>query len=102
MFSTKPNKWKLAKCKRKENDSIVNPHLAFDLRDLEEMRRQGKPISVQNAESMYYEGSTDCSFDLPLDSQRGVDINDMWNHSKSVNNRLSKLGISKVDTAKNM
>lgn len=97
MFSQKPNKWKFARVIRKDTDIVVNPHLAYDLTDMDEMRRQGKPISITNAESMYYEGSETCSFDIPLDLQRGVDINDMWNRAKSVNKTLSKLGASSID-----
>lgn len=97
MFSDKPKKLKVAVAVRRENDVILNPHLAYDLRDLDALRRQGKPISVQNAESLYYDGSETCSFDLPLDSRRGVDINDMWNRSKDVRKTLSKLGAVSVD-----
>lgn len=97
MFATKPKPFKFAVCKAKAHDVVVNPHLAFDLADLDQMRRQGKPISVTNAESLYYDGSESCTFDLPMDMQRGVDINDMWNRSRDVHSRLSKLGASKVD-----
>lgn len=88
---------KVAVCKRKETDPILNPHLAHDLADLDALRRQGKPISIANAESLYYDGSENCSFDLPLDMQRGVDINMMWERSQSVHKAMSKLGAKSVD-----
>ena len=97
MFSKSPKPVKFARCVRTDDDAIVNPHLAYDLSTLDEMRRQGRPISIPNAENLYYDGSEDCSFNLPLDSQRGVDINDMWNRAKSIGKKLSKLGASSVD-----
>lgn len=99
MFSHKPNKLRLAKCVRQEHEVVVNPNLAYDLSALDEMRRRGVPISVSNSESLYYDGITDATFDVPLESQRGVDINQLWLATKKVNRNLSKLGVSKVDVA---
>lgn len=97
MFTGKQNKLVVARCVRRDTDPDMNPHLAYDLSDLDLLRRQGKPISVQNADGLYYDGSEDCSFNLPLDQQRGVDINDLWERSQRVNRKLSKLGLKSVD-----
>lgn len=99
MFSHKPNKLRLAKCVRQEHEVVVNPNLAYDLSALDEMRRRGVPISVSNSESLYYDGITDATFEVPLESQRGVDINQLWLATKKVNRNLTKLGVSKVDVA---
>lgn len=97
MLSKSPKPLRVARCVRRDSDPLMNPHLAFDLADLDALRRQGKPINIANADSLYYDGSENCSFNLPLDRQRGVDINTMWERSKTVSKTMSKLGVSKVD-----
>lgn len=97
MFAQNPKSVKFAKCVRKEYEPEVNGHLAYSLSEINHMVQQGKPISLSNAENMYYDGSEQCTFDLPLDQRRGVDINDMWQHSKDVKKTMSKLGVSSVN-----
>lgn len=93
MFSKSPNKVIFAHLHRTENDVKVQPHLAYDVSDLAQMVQMGKPISTTSAENMYYDGSSDVSFNLPLDKQRGVDLNDMFQAAASARKKLSKIDV---------
>lgn len=97
MFAKSPVKPRFASAKRQSHEPVVGSNLAYDLSDLDYLRRQGKPISPANVEGMYYDGETNVSADLPLDRMRGVDINDMWNAAQDAQKRLTKAGIRKVD-----
>ena len=99
MFSRQPKPVKFAKLVRKDTDIDVIEHLAYDLSELDSMRKQGIPISQNNLESMYYDGDVNCSADVPLDMVRGADINDLWNESQRVNRNLSKRQLRKVSVS---
>lgn len=99
MFKDNPRPVKFARTSLKDTESDVQPYLAYDLSDLDELRKQGRPISGPNIEAMYYDGSPDASFNLPLDQQRGVDINDMWNAVQDGKRKMSKAGVRKVDSS---
>lgn len=97
MLSQKPRPIRFACCKRKEHEEIVRPHLAYSPQELDELRRSGKAISNSAIESLYYDGEViNGDFSLPLDSQRGVDINDMWERSQAERKTRYKTGISNV------
>lgn len=66
------------------------PALALTPAQMDDMRKRGQSISTQNLDNMYYDGSVNNSFDLPLDQIRGVDINDVWNASKESGKKLRK------------
>lgn len=102
MLSKIPKSVKFAKCVRTDDDAVTVPNLAYDLSKLDQMRRNGEPISITNVANNYYDGSETCTFDVPLDMQRGVDINDMWNEHQQHKSVMSKLKISKVDVATKM
>lgn len=59
-------------------------NLALTPTQMLKMQEKGIPISSHNFVNEYYDGDFNCSWDVPLDRQRGVDINDMWNHSENV------------------
>lgn len=97
MFKNNPPAVRFARLETKETDVPVASHAAYDLKDLDDMRRRGVPISTTQHESQYYDGSTDATFDIPLDQLRGVDINDVWNETKRVKGKLSKAKVSKFN-----
>lgn len=96
MFAKCPKSVKFAQTFVRDDEAVVVPHLAYDLADVDTLRRQGKPISQPNVESMYYDGQVTENFDFPLDVMRGVDINDAWDAMQSGRKKISKAGISKV------
>lgn len=102
MFAKKNKPIKFATLKTRETDPQIVPHAAFDLADLDQMRKQGVGISTSNAENLYYDGDVNCSFDVPLDMQRGVDINDLWNADQSTRRRMSKAQLRSVKVGANV
>lgn len=90
MYKDNPPSIKFARLRTQSTDIPVASNAAFDLKHLDEMRRKGTPISTTIHDNMYYEGTTNATFDLPFEQHRGVDINDAWNHSKRVKSALSK------------
>lgn len=99
MFAKNPNKLRFAKTKLTEDEVPVRPFLAYDLRDLDQLRRQGTPLSSTSVENMYYDGIENPSFDVPFEQQRGVDINDVWNAAQDGLRRVSNAGLRKVDSS---
>ena len=97
MFAKNPKPVHFAKLQKRDTDQPVLPHAAYDLHELDDMRKQGIGISVSNAENLYYDGDVNCSFDVPLDMQRGVDINDLWNATQSVKRRMTKAQLRSVN-----
>lgn len=98
MFSKKPNPIRFAQTSLRDDEPIVVPDLAFDLADLDRLRQQGKPISLDNAASLYYDGQENQTVPyVPIERQRGTDINDVWNASLDGKKQLSKAGIRSVD-----
>lgn len=97
MFAKAPKPVKFARTEVKIDEAVVVPHLAFDLADLDALRRQGKPITTANVESMYYDGQETNNFDFPLEVMRGVDINDAWDAMQSGRKRVSAAGVRRID-----
>lgn len=97
MFSKKSNPIRFAHTKLRSDEVKVVPNLAFDLSDLDDLRRQGKPISLENAASLYYDGQEQTVPVVPLERMRGTDINDVWNASLDGQKQLRKAGIRSVD-----
>ena len=97
MFARKPANIRFARTKLKSTESKVQPHLAYDLRDVDALVAQGKSVSNQNVEGMYYDGEQNISFNMPQDRMRGVDINDAWNAMMDGKRRVSRAGVRSVD-----
>lgn len=97
MFKDNPPAVNFARLKSRSTDMPVSIHAAYDIKDLDAMRRSGMPISTSQLDSQYYDGDVDATFDIPMDHLRGVDINDVWNETKRVNSKLSKAKVSKFN-----
>lgn len=73
--------------KRNSEDQPVKGGLAVSPAHMMSLAERGIPISTAN-DAAFYDGEPNPSWNLPLDNQRGVDINDMWNLSRDVRNKL--------------
>lgn len=76
------------KAKPSENDIPVNGKLALTPAKMMKMAERGIPISSQTLNNEYFDGDIKVSWEVPMDRQRGVDVNDMWNHNEDVRKRL--------------
>lgn len=97
MFAWSPNKVNFARIERQEYEDGVEPHAAFDLAELDELRRSGKPISAANAVNDYYEGSAGPTSTMDPLERRGVDINDAYELSMNARTQLKKARTRAVD-----
>lgn len=97
MFAFPSNCVNFARMERKEHEQDINPNLAFDLKDMDELRRQGRPISVSALSQEYFDGQDGRIVDLDPMDRRGVDINDAWVLSKESRSMLSKAKVRKSD-----
>lgn len=77
--------------KRAEGEKVVQSDLAVTPRMMDEMMKKGIPISAQNLNSeMFFDGEPNPSFEIPIDSQRGIDIADCWNAQESIRKKAKK------------
>ena len=83
-------KLKFFRNKESEHDIPVVPNLAITPAQMLKLQEQGIPISSQQLNKEYYDGDTRVSWDIPLDRQRGVSVNDMWNHQQDVREKLKE------------
>lgn len=97
MFKDKPKSVRFAKTFVSDDEVKTVPNLAYDLSDLDELRRMGKPISQESVSSLYYDGEVQDRCYVPLERQRGVDINDVWNAQQTGRRKASKAGVRQVD-----
>lgn len=94
MWCKNPSSVRFARLRTTSDDIPVSQHAAYDLSEMDEMRRKGQPIALNQHDSEYYDGSEDATFELSLDQCRGVDINDAWNQSRDLNRKLSRTKVT--------
>lgn len=94
MFANNPPRVKFAHLRTRDIDVPVSQHAAYDLSTMADMVKNGVAISTSNMDSQYFDGTDTSSFNLPLEFQRGVDINDAWNASKDSKHKLSKAKVT--------
>lgn len=77
--------------KRNTGEKVVQNDLAITPRQMDQMMKDGIPISAQNLNAdMFYDGDANPGFDIPLDMQRGIDIADCWDASVSIRKKAKK------------
>ncbi|MDE6089294.1 MAG: hypothetical protein K2G41_01200 [Duncaniella sp.] len=67
-------------------DKVV-PGLSVSPTQMALMAAKGIPISAQMSES-FVDGVSNPSFDIPIEDQRGIDVNAVWNAQKDARKRL--------------
>lgn len=77
------NKW------REDEDKTI-PNLALTPSQMLDMAEHGIPISNGNLSQLYDDGTVNPSWDIDLDRQRGVDVNQMWEHNQEIKSRFKK------------
>lgn len=73
-----------------KDEKPVQNGLALTPSDIALMTAQGIPVSTQALETMYAEGTTLNTFDVPLEQQRGVDAADLFQAAESSKKRISQ------------
>lgn len=73
-----------------KDEKPVQNGLALTPADLARMTANGIPISTQNLETMYSEGSLELTYDVPLDQQRGIDAADLFQAAETAKKNLKR------------
>lgn len=82
---------RFSNCKSQPNETKVQSGLALTPAEMYTMAQQGKPISAQILpDDNFDDGEPQCSYDITLDRQRGIDVNDLWNAEKEINNKFTR------------
>ena len=96
---------RFANCQVGINENKVQSGLALTPSQMYTLAQQGKPISANILpDDNFDDGQPHCTYELPLDQQRGIDVTDMWNASKIYlkNSTTSKTKITKMAKNKNL
>lgn len=67
-------------------ESTVNG-LAVTPSDMHRMVDRGIPVSPAN-DALFFDGTPNVTFDLPIEDARGVDVNDIWNAQQDSRRKL--------------
>lgn len=97
MFCYRPNNVVVSTTTLHEHELNVEPYLAYEVKEIAAMVDHGKTVNNANLESLYYEGTENCSCDVPIDGRRGVDINDVFNYAAERGEKIRKSKVRKVD-----
>jgi hypothetical protein len=74
-----------------DEDIKVVPDLAITPSQMLKLAEKGLPISNQSLASEYYDGDVNIDWNVPLDRQRGVDVNEMWNKEQDVKKAMKNM-----------
>lgn len=85
-----------------EEDDKTVPGLAMTPAQMMSLAEKGIPISNQQLNNEYYDGDVNCSDFVPLDRQRGVDVNEMWNKKKDVRAAVKRMAQDDIKYKKRM
>ena len=72
--------------------SNVPQRLAYQPHEMWSMTQNGQAVVPSNLpDNNFFDGVENPSFDLPIEQQRGVDINDVWSAQMDSKKAFSKL-----------
>lgn len=96
---------RFATCKYSKNEKPVQSGLSCTPQQALELMNKGIPISTHMAnEELFFDGIDNPGDVVPMDRQRGVDINDMWQEMQNINKKFSNhlYGVRKTRKEKQM
>lgn len=81
---------KFAKCVYGDQDKKVAPNLVNTPSQMYSLAKQGKPVQSLLLPAEQFNDGTPFikGFDIPMDRQRSVDVNDMWNAQKDIKSKI--------------
>lgn len=77
-------------------ESIVNG-LAVTPSDMHRMVERGIPVSPSN-DALFFDGTPNVTFDLPIEDARGVDVNDIWNAQQDSRRKIKNANSVDIQT----
>lgn len=79
-----------AHCELHEDEDPCQSGLAVTPRQMLELQQQGIPVSSQLAAAVFSDGDFRLDFTPLLDTQRHVDICDLWEHRMTVRDKFKR------------
>lgn len=80
---------KVAYCRRKKGETVVQNGLAVTPSDVLRMAESGIPASAQMNAQMI-DGHTGSDWNIPIEERRGVDIATLWQESHNIREKFRK------------
>lgn len=77
-------------------ESTVNG-LAVTPADMHRMVDRGIPVTPAN-DALFFDGTPNVTFDLPIEDARGVDVNDIWNAQQDSRRKIKNANSIDVQT----
>lgn len=75
--------------RNKVEKNPVKSRLAMTPRQMDQARQAGQPISTNSLpDHMFDDGYVGVKLEIPLDRQRGVDVAEIWQKSKSIEKKI--------------
>lgn len=82
---------KMTAPKYQQEETKVRSGLSPTPAQMWDLMKQGKPISSFELDpKLFNDGDPYQTYDIPLDQQRGIDINDMWNAQQDGKRKFSQ------------
>lgn len=73
-----------------EYDDVTVPNLSVTPSQMLAMAEKGIPISNHHLNQLYTDGEVNPSWEIDIDRQRGTDVVQLWEHNKTVKEKIKK------------
>lgn len=73
-----------------EFDEVTVPDLAITPAQMLAMAEKGIPIANHHLNQLYTDGEVNPSWEIDMDRQRGTDVVQLWEHNKTVKEKIKK------------
>lgn len=95
-FIDKSKKQVVATCRYRHGEEVVKSGLALTPSQMMKMSEHGIPVSAQLNDSLFYDGTENPTWDVPLDLARGIDVAELWAENKSIRAKFKKAHVNDV------
>lgn len=83
-------------CKRREDETMVQPNLAVTPSKMMKMAEHGVAISSDLNSSNFVDGDKNPSWDIPLERLRGIDMADLWQTRQAIKSKIKNSHLNDV------
>lgn len=84
-------------CKVREDELQTQPNLSYTTGEMFDMWKNGVPINNEYAATKFFDGSKDCTFEIPVTDKRGVDVADVWQAQQAARSKFRSYKPKKDD-----
>ena len=84
-------------CLPREDELKTQPNLSYTTGEMFDMWKRGVPINNEHAADRFFDGTKDCTFEIPLTDKRGIDVSDVWEAQQASRNKFRSYKPKKDD-----